>query len=100
MSDSYSISLEGIRNAEQRFNLAARRIAEGRPATQPAQSPAPSDLVQLSSAGPVTGSSSLASVDYASEMVTIIEAKVGFESNLKVAAARQELDRNMLDLFA
>jgi len=100
MSDGYFISMEGIRSAEQLFNQAARRIGEGRPAMQPAQSPAPSDLVRLSSVGPVTASPSLAPVDYAAEMLTIIEAKIGFETSLKVTAVQQKLDRNMLDLLA
>lgn len=98
MSDTYSISLEGIRVAEQNFNRAARNIADGRSVAHSA--PAPSDLVQLSSAGPVTGPSAGASVDYAAEMVTIIEARIGFESNLRVTASQQQLDRSALDLLA
>ncbi len=99
MSDSYAISLEGIRAAEQRINTAARNIASGRSERQPVESPAPSDLVELSSAGPVTGSSSSSLVDYATEIVTIIEARIGLEANLKVTASQQQLDRNTLDLL-
>ncbi len=98
MSNSYSISLEGIRNAEQRLNLAARRIAGERPAAQAGQIAVPSDLVHLSFASPATESSS--PVDYAAESLTIIEAKLGFEGILKVTTTQEQLDRNALDLLA
>ncbi len=100
MSDTYATSLEGIRAAELRINAAARNIALGRSGRQPAESPAPSDLVQLSSAGPVTGATTSSPVDYAAELVTIIEARIGLEANLKVTASQQQLDRSTLDLLA
>jgi flagellar basal body rod protein FlgC len=54
----------------------------------------------LSSTDPVAGPSAGAYVDYAREMVTIIEARIGFHANLGITASQQQLDRSALDLLA
>jgi len=99
MSDNYSISLEGIRIAEQNLDRVARNVAVGQSPAHSAQRPASSGMVQLSSADPVTKTSSGDVVDYAHEMVTLIEVKIGVDANLKVMDSQQQLDRNALDLL-
>jgi flagellar basal body rod protein FlgG len=66
---------------------------------KPAQTSASSDVVELSSGDPVTVPSSPSPVDLAAEMVTIIEARIGVDANLKVITTQKQLDRNTLDLF-
>lgn len=93
MADIYSISLQGMQNAQLRIERAAQNIANGH-SPAPASGPAVSaDSVQLSAhqADPV---------DYAREAVTIIEAKIATEADLKVMAAQKEVDRSTLDLIA
>jgi hypothetical protein len=88
MSDGYSNSLEGIRIAEQSLDRAAQRIAAGWSAGDSARKQT------------VTARSSAPPVDLAAEMVTVIEAKIGVEANLKVTGTQRQLDRSILDLFA
>ena len=100
MSQGYSISIEGIRAAELRLDRAARNLANGRTMAPSAQRAASSDLVRLHSADPAAATQSASAVDYAHEMVTIIEARTGFDANLKVVASQEQLDRSALDLLA
>jgi flagellin-like hook-associated protein FlgL len=57
-------------------------------------------MVQLSSADPVTEASTGGVVDYAREIVTVIEVEIGAAASLKVTATQQQLDKNALDLLA
>lgn len=99
MSDNYSISLEGIRIAEQTLDRVARNVAVGKSPAHSAHGPASSGVVQLSSADRVTQTSGGDVVDYAHEMVTLIQVEIGVDANLKVTDSQQQLDRNALDLL-
>jgi len=100
MPDNYSISLEGIRVAEQCLNRVAQNIAVGRSPGHSERAPASPGMVQLSSADPVTEASTGGVIDYAREIVTVIEVEIGAAASLKVTATQQQLDKNALDLLA
>jgi hypothetical protein len=96
MADTYSISLEGMRNGGLRLERAATNRAEGQSATPPKRVGA--DVFQ-SSTQQVTPQNGPGPVDYAQESLTIIETKIGFETGLKEIAAQMHLDKTALDLL-
>ncbi|HYK90310.1 MAG TPA: hypothetical protein VE398_16160 [Acidobacteriota bacterium] len=98
MSDIYAVSLGGIHAAEQMMNGAARNIALGHSIARSDNTSVPPVQAQPF-VGPVTNSGSSSPVDYATEIVTIIEARFGLDSNLKVTATQQQIDRHTLDLL-
>jgi hypothetical protein len=81
MSGSYAISLNGIQAAERRFEQAAHKIAT---ANLPV-SGEPLDYLSLT--------------DFTSELLAADLAKTAVKANLKVISARQEIERETLDLF-
>ena len=91
MVDTLSISLQGLQQAELRFERAARNIAAGQ--SPASASPAADDSFQLSARGD-------SAVDYVRDVVTIIESKTAAEANLKVMGTQREMDRTTLDLLA
>jgi hypothetical protein len=84
MSYDYSISLEGIRNAERSFEQTASRIAAG--GLPKSNESVPADSLFLS--------------DYAAELIAIDQAKTALKTNLRVISLQQDLERKTLDLFA
>jgi hypothetical protein len=78
----YSISLNGIMNAEKSIDQSARRLAT-------IQAP---DLNR-----PPTDSLSL--TDIAKEFVSIDQAKIAYKANLKVMATGQELENDILNIL-
>jgi len=98
MSDVYSSSIEGLRNAELMLDRAARTIASGRVADRPSQSPG--DTVQISQAGQSASSPPMTPVDYAAELINVRQAKIAATANLKVLSSQFKLERETLDLFA
>ncbi len=82
MPVDYSISLNGILNADRNLNQTAHRIASANlPSANSCE-----DRVTLS--------------DFAMELLSADQAKNAGEANLQVISMRQELDREALDLFA
>ena len=77
----YSISLNGILNADRNLNQAAHRIASAN--LQSAD--ACEDRVTLS--------------DLTAELLSASQAKTAGEANFRVISMQQELDREALDLF-
>lgn len=99
MPNVYSLSVEGMHNAEIALERAARRIAVGRDLENP-----PSgfgDTVEISSAGRSAASPAAgAPVDYAAEIIAVKQAETALKANLKAFASQRDLDRIALDLFA
>lgn len=99
MANVYSLSLEGIHNAEVALERAARNIARAGTEQQPAA--AAMDSVQISSAGMKAAyPSANAPVDFATELVNVKQAEVALKANFKTFASEQKLEREFLDLFA
>jgi hypothetical protein len=78
----YSIPLNGILAAVQDFNQAAGRIASANLRT----SDGADDSVYIS--------------DFAEDLISIQRSKTACEANLKVISTQQELEHEVLDLFA
>ncbi len=97
MSYVYSVSSEGIHNAEIALERAARRIASGRTLDYSA---GPGDTVEISSAGMLAGSPAPASVDYAAEIIAVKQAETALKANLKAFAAQRDLEREAINLYA
>lgn len=84
-----SISLEGLRAAENQLNNTARKVSK------PING---SDVA--ASAGEVTDCLTLAGdTDIAGAMVEVQETKILYKTNLKMIAMQMELEEEMLDLF-
>jgi hypothetical protein len=99
MSDVYSSSIEGLRNAELILDKAARNIAAGGVVNQSPQGLG--DTVQISPAGQSAASaSSFTPVDYAAELIAAKQAEIAAKANLKVLSSQIKLERETLDLFA
>ena len=82
MFNDYAISLNGIQEAEWRLEQAARRIATANLSA----ADEPSDYVTLT--------------DFAAELIAAEMAKTSIKANLEVISTRQELEHEILDLFA
>jgi hypothetical protein len=93
MVDTYSISLEGMRNAQLRLEDAARMVSGAR-SKVPAGPVAGADSVQLTATGQD------APVDFAQQAVNLMEAKIGHEAATKLLTTQREIDGITLDLFA
>jgi hypothetical protein len=99
MSNVYSLSIDGIHNAEVALEQAARKIAAGR--GEERQSPRPEDTVNISlEGGRAAAPPSVSTVDYASEIMAIKESEIALKANFKSFAVQQKLDREILDLYA
>ena len=82
MSGNYAISLNGIQTAEWRLEQAARKIATANLSVQDE----PSDYVTLT--------------DFAAELIAVQMAETSIKANLQVISTQQELEHEILDLFA
>lgn len=82
MSGNYAISMNGIHEAEWRLEQAARKIA--------------------SSNLPASGESfdHVTLTDFAAELLAVQSAENSVKANLKVISTQQELEHEVLDLFA
>ncbi len=99
MANVYSLTTEGIHNAEIALERAARKIALGQ---APGASPSSQqDTVDISSAGRSAASpASSIPVDYAAEIVAVKEAETALKANLKAFAAQRDLEREAINLYA
>jgi len=89
MGFDYSISLEGLRAAENQLNNAARKVSK------PINS---SDVA--GSAGEIADRLTLAGdTDIATAMVEAQEAKIIYKANLKMIETQMEMEEEVLDLF-
>ena len=89
MGYDYSISLEGLRAAENQLNNAARKVSK--PINY-------SDVA--ASAGEVTDRLTLASdMDIAGAMVEASQAKLIYKANLKMIETQMEMEEDALDIF-
>ena len=89
MGYDYSISLEGLRAAENQLNNAARKVSK------------PINCSDIAaSAGEVTDRLTLASdMDIAGAMVEASQAKIIYKANLKMIETRMEMEEEALDIF-
>ncbi len=99
MPNVYSMSIEGVHNAEVALDRAARKIAAG---NNPERvTPGPEDTVEISSSGMRAAyPASSTPVDYAAEIVAVKQAETMLKANLKAFASQQKLEREILDLYA
>jgi hypothetical protein len=86
MGYDYSISLEGVRTAENRINQAAGKISRFGARIQSGG--------YDKSVKPVEDT-----VDIAGAMVEVKQAKIAAEANLKVLSLQMDLEEETLDLF-
>jgi hypothetical protein len=99
MSNVYSLSIEGVHNAEVALERAARKIAAGYVPDR--ASAVPEDTVEISSSGTrAANPGSSPPPDYAAEIVAVKQAETLLKANLKVFASQQKLEREILDLYA
>ncbi len=99
MANVYSLSAEGIHNAEIALERAARRIASGHDTDNLPSSP--QDKIDISSAGRAAASPAPNTpVDYATEIVAIKEAETALMANLKAFASQRNMDREAINLYA
>jgi hypothetical protein len=94
MGYDYSVSVEGLRNAERMLERAAKSIARmpasadsGKP-VEPADSFTPSDK-----AGPASAP------DYAAELVQVLQARTHAKANLRALKLGDELQQDLIDLL-
>ncbi len=88
---NYSVALQGVRNAEQMLDRAARNLAAVPSVSGPAAEP-PGDRVTLRGA--------VAESTLTHDVVTVVEARFGIRANLEVVAAQRDLERSLLDILA
>jgi hypothetical protein len=81
MSNIYAISLNGVCNAEQRLDGAARRI------------------VKTSLNSSELSGDSKAESDIASDMVDLKQAEIAVKANLRALSTQDELEKDSLNLF-
>ncbi len=99
MANVYSLSIEGIHNAEVALERAARKIASGRISDFPF--PETADTVDISSSGRSAASAAESGpVDYAAEIVAIKQAETTLKANLRTFVSQRDLDREALNLYA
>ncbi len=99
MSNVYSLSIEGVHNAEVALERAAHKIATGSTSEHP--SSGPEDTIAISSAGRLAAyPAANTPVNYATELVAVEQSKTALKANLKAFALQQKLERETLDLFA
>jgi hypothetical protein len=87
MTYDYSISMEGVRTAERKFNEAARQIAKS--GNDGPSVMASNDRVSISGAADLAGS-----------LMAADQAKIAVEANLKVISSQDELEQSTLDVLA
>lgn len=99
MANVYSLTADGIHNAEIALERAARKIALGR---EPGTSPfSQQDTVDISSAGRSAASPATNDpVDYAAEIVAVKEAETALKANLKAFAVQRDLEHEAINLYA
>ena len=99
MANVYSLTAEGIHNAEIALERAARKIASARePGTSPFSQP---DTVEISSAGRSAASPATdVPVDYAAEIIAVKEAETALKANIKACAVQRDLEHEAINLYA
>ncbi len=89
MGFDYSISLEGLRTAENQLNNAARKVSR----------PLNCSDVAASSGEAVDRITLTGDTDIAGAMVEANEAKIVYRANLKIIETQVEMEKEALDLF-
>lgn len=82
MSNIYAISLNGVCDAEQRLDGAARRI------------------VKTGLSSPEISGGSKDDSDIASDLVDLKQAEIAGKANLRALSTQDELEKDALNLFA
>jgi hypothetical protein len=86
MGYDYSVSMEGVRAAENQLNQTARKVSRMGTENRPADGT--SDRLTLSG-----------DMDIAGAMVEAKQAKILAQANLRVISMQAELEEETLDLF-
>ena len=98
MSDVYSISVNGIHNGERALERSASRIAAGRADASDSPPLQREDAVSISTDGAAALAAS-GTVDYAAEMVAILQARTAIKANLKMIEVAASVDQDAVDLL-
>lgn len=88
MGYDYSISLEGLRAAENQLNNAARKVSR----------PVNCFDVSKSSEEPVDHLTLASDMDIAGAMVEASQAKIIYKANLKMVEAQLDMEEEALDI--
>jgi len=95
--DSYAVSQTGMHRAWTRLENAAVNISRSA-STSPRSIQTDRDFNRESPAAQQKTIST--PIDYAREMTSVLEARIGYRANCKMAAVQSQLDKTVLDILA
>jgi flagellar basal body rod protein FlgC len=93
MGYDYSVSLQGLHNAEQRLERAAKNIARVPASADSGKPSEPADSFTRTETNPDAGP------DYAAELVQILQARTHARANLRALKLGDDLQEETLDLL-